>query len=152
MIYGLIAFFFGIVVCNLQPESNQYFQSQFLEPNIKSAQLVYLFYDAGGHEYHIFDAQGEHGVPQSWEYLFEGVDVVTGNDEPAPEIQIPVSEDLPSVTGHQPSFSSGTASTLPEPSDPELENTGLPLASVFPYAEKGSLVGLSLSVGNGSSL
>jgi hypothetical protein len=140
----LIVFFCGVVIAHLQPVSNQDFQIQFEEEQTEVSQLAYLFYDTVGNVYDIFGTQGEHGVPQSWEYLFEGVEVVTGNDEPAPEIQVPVSEENPSSTGNQAASATGTVSTLPKPSDslPADVETGkvdLPLAKVFPYAEKGVL-------------
>ncbi|MDR3169479.1 MAG: hypothetical protein LBU27_07160 [Candidatus Peribacteria bacterium] len=143
-IYGLIVFFCGVVVFHFHPASNQKFQSQFEKKETGVSQLAYLFYDAEGNVYDVFGTQGEHGVPQSWEYLFEGVEVMTGNDESAPEIQVPVQEETQFSTGSQSSSVSatGTVSTLPKPSDSlpadgEPENVDLPVAKVFPYAEKG---------------
>jgi hypothetical protein len=73
-IYGLILFFFGVIFFNMQPDSNQDMQIAAPEAQVVT-QTSYLFYDAWGNEYDIFGNQGIHGAPQSWEYLFEGIDL-----------------------------------------------------------------------------
>jgi hypothetical protein len=72
-IYGLILFSFGIVFCNIQPNSNAHIQVFSTEE--KPSQTTYLFYAKNGEHYNIFGQQDIHGAPQSWEYLFEGVDL-----------------------------------------------------------------------------
>ena len=72
-IYGLIFFFFGIIFLHLQPNSNYELQASIQPPQIIKP-FSYLFYDQGGNEYNIFANHGEHGAPQSREYLFEGID------------------------------------------------------------------------------
>jgi hypothetical protein len=82
-IYGLILFFFGVVFFNLQPDSNhdiQHFSAETEEA--QPTAFAYLFYDQAGNEYNIFGTNGEHGAPQSREYLFEGVEVPTETDTP----------------------------------------------------------------------
>ncbi|MDR0859980.1 MAG: hypothetical protein LBO09_03165 [Candidatus Peribacteria bacterium] len=140
-IYGLIAFFFGVVVCNLDPESNQYLQ---VSDSAEIPQLSYLFYDFEGNEYDVFGNQGEHGAPQSWEYLFEGVEVTTGNTEDAPSIEIPETKDpLPSLP-----VESGTTTSLPPALPEKDEKADLPKASPFPYSEKGSLSLVAFETGS----
>ncbi|MDR2540221.1 MAG: hypothetical protein LBD11_00100 [Candidatus Peribacteria bacterium] len=144
-IYGLIVFFFGVVVCNLEPESNQ---SLLVGETVEPHQLAYLFYDGEGNEYNIFGNQGEHGAPQSWEYLFEGVEVTTGNIEDAPTIEIPEVKDPLSTLPAE----SGAITTLPPaiPAKEEMkeEEVDLPKASTFPYSEKGSLSLLAIETGS----
>ncbi|MDR2416074.1 MAG: hypothetical protein LBD75_05755 [Candidatus Peribacteria bacterium] len=73
LIYGLILVSFGVVFFNVQPDSNT--NIHVFIPEEKSLQTTYIFYAQNGENYNIFGQQDIHGAPQSWEYLFEGVDL-----------------------------------------------------------------------------
>lgn len=73
-IYVLIIFFFAVIFINLQPNSNLHLENG-LALNTASPDISYFFYDGDGNSYDIFGKAQEHGAPQSWEYLFEGINL-----------------------------------------------------------------------------
>jgi hypothetical protein len=79
-IYVIILLFFAVIFINLQPNSNLQLETGIaLAP--KKSEFSYLFYDTSGNSYSLFGQSKEHGAPQSWEYLFEGVDLESIHNE-----------------------------------------------------------------------
>ena len=107
-IYGMILFFFGVVFFNLQPNSNNDIQiaTKIEQEEKKYIELAYFFHDQEGNTHSIFGNYGEHGAPQSWEYLFEGVEITTGDSESVStidpiETETPTTGNIQANTGDQ---------------------------------------------------
>ncbi|MDR0369133.1 MAG: hypothetical protein LBH96_00935 [Candidatus Peribacteria bacterium] len=79
-IYILILFFLAVIFTHLQPNSNLHLENG-LALNVSTPEISYFFYDKEGNSYNIFGKAQEHGAPQSWEYLFEGVNLETTSNE-----------------------------------------------------------------------
>jgi len=86
-IYIVVLFFFAVIFLNLQPNSNSMVQL-WIVMAIEKLPFSYIFYDQAWNQYNIFGQPAEHGAPQSWEYLFEGVEVGTWPDLELPDREV----------------------------------------------------------------